>query len=339
MNKEPIFNSSYYNGDWNDPKGGTPMSLYYIKDMPVSDGVNKLRCQMFDCGFRVIRENREWKWWNQTTYEDVDYKNWIKYCKEYLHDESRIIDVLEIHKKVFVYIVKHWPEMFYYAEISRHENGFHYIFYFDTERTGENWNKCKQISHAIIKQAFIGCGYEEIINLKQAGSWNDVFDDCTDSEYQLCYITKKHPMMNALCTGEVKDYDDIELKDLKPQKTRYVNNGDEYIITVEKTGLKEGYKTEYIDHFQRWNLFDALKRIYPETYLEEYDYCCEHIPEQEGHTVQWYKSRSEGSSWEADWDKDCYVDSDLLRQFGYEVSFTKKTKNKGKIDYLNILGL
>lgn len=337
--KEPLFNSSYYDSDWNDPRGGKLMGLYYIKDMPISDGINRLRCQMFDNGYRVVTENYKPEFWNQTTYEDVDYKNWIIYCKEYLHDESKIIDVLEIHKKVFIYIVKHWGEMFYYSEISRHENGFHYIFYFDIERTKENWKKCKNISHAIVKQAFINCGYEEIINLKKGKSWNDVFDDCTDSEFQLCYITKKHPMMNKFCTGEVKEYPDLEVVDYKPIKTKYVNNGDDYIINIEKHELKEGEIVNYIDHFQRWILYNSLRRCFPQTYENEWIYCCDHMTQTDTHSTSWYKERKEGKDWGNEFNENCYVDKDLLKMFGYDVVFIQKTRNKGNIDFLNLLGI
>ena len=336
--KEPLFNTTCYDDDILDPKGGSRMALYYIKDMPDMQPGEKRRCQLFDCGYRITRALMDYKYWNQCTYEDVDYKNWIKYYTDYEPDPQKIVPVERIFRDVFYYIVKHWPEMFYYAEISRHNNGFHYIFYFDTERTRENWIKCKNISHSIVKQAFINCGYGDIINLKKGECWNDVFDDCTSSVYQLCYITKNYAWMNHLCTGEMKEYNDLVIESIeKQEKARYVSNCDEYIINVVKTPLPDDVKTDYIDHYQRWTLYISLRRLFTDTYENEYDYCCEHIPEQEGHSVNWYKSRKEGTSWDRDYHGDEYIDTDLLKKFGYTVTFTKKTNKKGNIDFINLL--
>ena len=164
--KEPLFNTKDYSDEYNDPQGGTLMSLYYIKDMrPIAEG-NRRRCQLCDCGYRATNDNSDIKVWNQCQYEDIDYKNWIYYCKNYLKDESRIIKPDVIYVNVVNEIIKNWSEILYYYELSRSGQGFHFIFYFDIERTKENWKKTKNISHAIIKQAFINCGYSEIINFE-----------------------------------------------------------------------------------------------------------------------------------------------------------------------------
>ncbi len=352
MIEQPLFNSIDYGDEYRDPQGGTLMGLYYIKDMkPIRKG-NRRIVQMCDCGFRATNANAEIsKHWNQCQYEDIDYKNWIHYCKKYLKDESKLIKPEIVYVNVINKIIKNWPETLYYYEVSRHGEGFHFIFYFNIERNKENWNKTKNISHAIVKQAFIDCGYEEIINFDGVKDENGnklvnkVFDGCTDAWNQLLYLTMKKACINSLCTGEVKEYPDIEIVDYKPKKVKYVNNGDEYIISVEKTELKEGEYVDYIDHIQRWHLYNGLKRCYQDDFMDEWLYCCEHMRQgPNNHTTEWYKSLDEGSTWDKDFEDDCYVDSKLLKMFGYEVTFTKKSMNKAankelKDCYKNILGL
>lgn len=336
--KEPLFNTIDYNDSYNDPKGGTLMSLYKINDMPpIKEGLRR-RCQMCDCGFRATNNNSEIVNWNQCQYEDIDYKNWIHYWKE--HDESKVISPETIYVNVVNYIINKWPETLYYYEVSRHGEGFHFIFYFDVERTVDNWKNTKNISHAIMKQAFIDCGYSDIINFDGGGTVNKVFDSCTDRWNQLIYLSMNNAHINSLCTGEVKEYDNLTVTDYKPTKDRYVNNGDEYIVTVEKKELDSGKYVDYIDHIQRWHLYNSLRRCYGDDFEDEWNYCCEHIPNgPNDHTFEWYKSRREGNTWDKDYTDDCYIDKDLMKMFGYEVTFTKKTKNKGRIDYINLLGI
>ena len=345
---EPLFNTIVYNESYPDPQGGTKMGLYYIRDMkPVPPNCRR-RCQMCDCGFRATNGNTDVKSWNQCQYEDVDYKNWIEYYTKYEDDSSKILPPEEIYSTVVKYILSHWPETLYYYELSRSGKGFHFIFYFDVERTVDEWKHTKNMSHAIIKKAFIDCGYEDIINFNGNGKTNKVFDSCTDRWNQLIYLTKNEARINSLCSGEIKEYDNLEVIDYKPKRDKYVNNGDEYIITVEKNPLSDGEYADYIDHIQRWNLYNSLRRCYgDDDFEDEYFYCCKHIPEQNGHIFEWYKDyeNNEGSSWDKDFSDDCYVSKELLKMFGYTVNFTKKTINKGNTNkelqdcYKNILGL
>lgn len=342
----PLFNALDWTDSYGEPTGGTKMGLYYIKDMkPVKEG-NRRRCQMCDCGYRATNSNSDVSNWNQCQYEDIDYKNWIFYWKQYGKDESKIIEPMAILVNVVNNIIKKWPENLYYYELSRSGEGFHFVFYFDIERTLDNWKKTKNISHAIIKQSFIDCGYEDIINFEGFTDENGhkvvnkVFDSCTDRWNQLLFLTMNNGTLNTLCTGEMKEYSDLEVVDYKPVKERYVNNGDEYIITVEKHELEDNEYVDYIDHIQRWHLYNGLRRCYGDDWLDEWNYCCRHIPEgPNDHTFEWYKSMKEGTSWDKDFEDDCYVDKELLSIFGYDVTFTKKTKNKGRCDYLNLLGL
>lgn len=337
--KDPLFNSLDYSDTYNDPKGGTLMGVYYIKDMkPIAQG-NRRRCQMCDCGYRATNDNSNISVWNQCQYEDVDYKNWIDYYTNYEDNSSVIIAPEVVYSKVVNHIISNWPHNIYYYEMSRSGKGFHFIFYFDVERTLDNWNRTKNISHAVIKQAFIDCGYEDIINFDGKGKVNKVFDSCTDRWNQLVYLTLNNAKINTKCTGEIIEYDNLTVVDYKPKHDKYVNNGDEYIITVEKNELKDGEYADYIDHIQRWHLYNALRRCYGDDFEDEWNYCCEHIPEQNGHTLSWYKSRTEGSTWDKDYTDDCYVDAELMSMFGYTVTFTQKTKNKGRTDFINILGI
>lgn len=343
--KHPLFNTIDYSDSYKDPVGGTLMGLYYISDMkPVKEG-NRRRVQMCDCGFRATNSNSSISNWNQCQYEDIDYKNWIHYWRDYMKDESKIIDCNTIYVNVVNYIIKHWPHNLYYYEVSRHGEGFHFIFYFDIERNIDNWKKTKIISHSIINQAFIRCGYENIINFDgkdENGNQviNKVFDSCTDRWNQLLYLTLNKGHLNSLCTGEVIEYDDLEVIDYKPTKVKYVNNGDDYIINVEKHELENGVYVDYIDHFQRWHLYNSLRRCYGDDFEDEWSYCCEHIPiGPNDHSTEWYKERSEGSSWDKDYQDNSYIDKDIMKMFGYTVTFTPKTKKKGKNDFINILGL
>ena len=338
MMKHPLFNTSMYDETIPDPREGTKMGLYIIPDMPDLKDGRKRRCQMADCGFRV--GNKTWKteYWNQCCYEDIDYKFYIQYFEE--KDPSKVVPVMSLYTDIVKCICSNWPETFYYAELSRHENGFHFIFYFDVERTEENIKKCKMMSKRIIKTAFIKCGYGDIIDFALNEKNGKVFDTCTESKLQLIYLTKNKAVMSNLCTGELKEYDDlVEIEEKKEYTAHFNTSMDDFIIDVEKTQMPEGQVVEYIDHIERWHLYISLRIMYPETYEEEYSYCCDHMTEANGHTVEWYKSMIEGSSWDRDFEnkdnkKELRVNKELVKKFGYDVTFVRKSNRTCNIDYL-----
>lgn len=333
--KHPLINTIWYDKDTNDPRSGTKMLLYHIYDMPYIKENERRRCQLMDSGFRVSSENYKEEYWDNLTYEDIDYKFWIEYWDEI--DKSKVIDPFEIYDKVKQYLIDRFVDCIYYSEMSRSCKGFHFLFYFDVPRTKEWRDKCKKLSARIIKTAFIECGYKDIIEFKLNDNSGCVFDDCTNSVYQLCYLTKNKWWLNKCCTGKYIEYDGLCELDKKKDVQTYASNNDDYIIDVDKYELNDDYKVDYINHFERWNLFRSLKNMYPETYEDEWDYCCDHMTEANGHTAEWYKNMTEGRGW--DDDESTYIDKDLVKKFGYNVTFIKKTNKKGKINYIDLLKL
>lgn len=337
--EHPLINTIWYDKDTNDPRSGTKMLLYTVEGMPNIKENEKRRCQLFDNGYRVSTENYKEEYWDKLTYEDIDYKNWINYWEK--HDKSKIVPPEEIYEKIIRHLATEYTNNAYYAELSRSGKGFHFLFYWDVPRTKEWRDKCKKLGARIIKTAFIKCGYEEIINFDGKNDTNKVFDGCSNSVFQLCYITKNKYWINRCCNGIWTEYDGLaEIEEKKAFKKFSLNN-DQYIINTTKTLLDDTYKVEYIDHYERWALYTSLRLMFPDTYEEEYEYCCDHMT-QGDHNTQWFKDMTEGSSWDKKFEENTdeyFVNKDLVKKFGYDVTITKKTRKRSKIEYLNLLGL
>lgn len=309
-----LFNWCCYDTDIDDPRAGKKMKIGNVTQIQKSDGTNRTRCQTFDCGFRVNNELLDFKYWNNVIYEDIDYK-------KYIMTHNHYVDPVYVQNVITQYLMQNYRTVFMMSELSRSETSFHFYFCFDVERNRANRERYKAICDAIILNAFIVKGFEEIIR------YDGVFDDCTDSPVQMVYMTKNNLLINHSCTGNTN------MLHLDGLNIRWTNDGsvepvsirrDDYEITFEKND--DVHEHEYIAHHTRWLLFDGLSRLYRgDELFREWCRCAEMIPCANGHDTDFYMNEPYKNHWDEKLEGDEYIDVDLLHSFGYDVTFTKHT--------------
>ena len=304
------FNWLSYNTDFKDPKAGTKMKTDCYKNIPKSDDINKTRIQLFDCGYRVTKDTLDYSNWNQCIYKDIDYKYY------YWSDEENKISPEVLYYNVVNKLIEMCPDNFMDAEISRSGIDFHLFFGFDCERSELSRDFYNDYVNDIIKKCFNELGYKYIFDYPK------VFDSCTNSIYQLCYVTKNKWIHNYRFTGN------ISLKPVKKEtnieKSNNIINKKQDVFFIGKREVKE---VEYIEHILRWRLFNSLSRIFldPLKLKEEWEYCANLIPEVNGHTKEYYRNCPYTiNDWNDILKGDEYIDIVLLKKFGYDVYVKNK---------------
>lgn len=323
MRRQPVFNFYPVRGDDSLPKNGQQVQLMYIKDMYKKDNMF-LYTQMCDAGFRMGKENVDYTKWNQCIFEDIDYKFYIENHEEY-------IEPIKIYKEVCDYLYTNYKNVYYYAELSRHMNSFHFIFYYNVARNNNNRMMCKAASDFIIRKAFTDLGYKNIIEYEK------VFDDCSDSFFQACFMTLNDYKINNECDGlnaekimtdnyfSIKEiYDRLFMKRTnRKHKHKYENNGSKEDWEISFSDNNTKYSGPYLNHHERWYVFKSLAGMFNKDELKnEWENCAIQLPEGNNHTIQFYINEPEKNNWYRLVTGNEYVDSDLLRQFGYDVKFT-----------------
>lgn len=319
MNK-PLFNFSYVENTEKLPKNNTQLMLMYIEDIIKKEGM-MMFSQMCDAGYRMGIKNEDYKYWNQCTFEDIDYK-------KYMAVNNGALDPETIYDALWNWIYDNYKDILYYAELSRSKKGFHFIFYFNVNRTKNNRLMCKALSIYVIHKAFEACSLKYILDTK------GVYDNCTNSFYQPCFLTLNDYKINKECTGmgsgemlnnnyfNIKSiYDKLTTKKYTKKEKSTIKN-DEWNIEFENSDIC--YNGPYLEHHERWNLFDYLSGLCGEDddrLKEEWIKCARQLPEGNGHNTEFYIKEPYKNHWDKKRDTNNYIDKEVLRQFGYSIKF------------------
>ncbi len=274
----------------------------------------KNQVQMSSYDYRVIKDT-PYKYWNGCIFIDIDYKKWI-------HDyPDDVISPEYILRKVFTYMEEHYPLNLYYGELSRSNKGFHFIFYYDCDRTRQMFDYYNRYTRRIVEVSFEKCGFSEIIHHK------GVLDECTKSFSQCCYLTRNQELFNEFCTGDLVNYPGIQIEcseeedyQLKQYKS---NNRWNFSLKHRDDSITQ---VEYIDHFQRWNLFNSLSVIFKDglELKREWERCSRMIPEENGHDYEYYSEIPYRGDWYRKLTGNEFVNTSLLEDFGYTINVTPK---------------
>ena len=345
MNK-PLFNYTTYpkkilkDGEYieyHGPKGGSKLLIYKINDITTTKGGNSAYIQMFDSGFKIYTPNFDIKYWNGCVFEDIDYKKYIKNNDNYIVPEK-------IYEDVWNYMIENYKDIIYYGELSRSCKGYHFIFYFNVGKSLNNFLMCKAASTFIIKKAFKECGYKKELN------YDGVYDDCTDSIFQLCYITLNERKINEEITGNCDNVFENYYYSIKNEYERIANKTRNRISSKMEHSSKQKddkwdikYSTdeydngevEYMNHHQRYYLFCSLSGLCgndDEMLKKEWEKCAMKIPEQNGHTKSYYCKAPYINDWNKKRTGNEYIDSELLKKFGYEININIKEKYENTVD-------
>ena len=334
-----------YDKNRNDPRCGKKcFKTTTFKELNPTDDKFLCRAQLFITEERINNEllNEYWNKWDNVTYYDIDSKHYWKsddgegpiITERYEKDNPEIV-----YNFVYNWLINNYRYNICDSECSRSKFGYHFYFKWDCERTEYNRNYYAQVGRAIIKKAFIECGYKHIIDYPK------VFDDCTNSPVQLVYPTKINWYHNYYCTGKIGNYNDLDInldfvkkkendkikKDLETATGMKLNSNNRQYDYVLK-GKRNVDKVDYIEHHIRWRLFDSLSTIFNDPNELKKEWCeCAKKKKKKKHSYEFYcdepYKNGEEYSWFIKLTGNEYCDKELLNDFGYDVEIIKISSN------------
>lgn len=334
----PIISFITYSEQIPEPRTGTAMQCWFVDKVPEIKHGDKGIVQFQEGGYRMAEVNRDISKWSNVTNEDIDWKNWLYFCEIY---SKEIEDPVITYMNVCKYLLVNYHTLFLYSEMSRSKKGFHFWFRWNCERTEENFEKYKRLSYWLIHRAFEKLGYSEGINLMKGHEgdkgWGNVHDKCTNSYYQLCYMTQINSFVNKNCSGYIPDNLEESL-DIPNEESKVTFNNDQSgEMTITNVKINDIKNVDYIEHHIRWSLFDSLMFVFGEEYVkEQWIRCCKMIPELNGHDVNFYINEPDKNKWYKRYNeekhKTCNIN--LLKQFGYDIQFKIKQKQNSRLENL-----
>ena len=155
---------------WILPKGGDKMEVKTLRDIATpykEEKTANVWLQMFDCGYRVTTENIDWKSWNGCVYSDIDSKHYYNECRKF--------DTEKLRNGLHEYLLINHNFNYLGLQASNSGTGYHILFYFEVEKSEENFKKCAQRVKEIVAEAFAKIGAREIFE------WPKVADRCSAS--------------------------------------------------------------------------------------------------------------------------------------------------------------
>ncbi len=329
--KQPKFNWKTYPMDYNELSSGTKMNVSELTKIKPAKENELTRMLCFNSGIRQSKDLQNWNAWNGCVFIDVDYKN-------YLAVNENAPEPIQVFAHVWTYLAENYSDHFYYGEYSRSKKGFHFIFYTETEYpTEERRQYLLMKANAAVIKAFIDCGYKEAIEYKEIKNGveiNKVLDTCTNSPYQICYITLCGKF-NDKCTGDwrisTKGLDDI-IEKIKNKYTHKKNKKiSDCIYKSKLLKVNNIQSVPYIEHLVRRNLFKSLSTLFKgEELKKEWTRCAKLIPEKHNHDTEYYINVPYMLDWYESLTDNEYCDKNLLRIFGYDVkinTFHKQLSN------------
>lgn len=309
------------------PKNGSYTKPKTLEEIQVVERPTKNFVQMMNNGFRTGVDGLDYDYWNGCIFEDIDYK-------KYLESFPTGIPANIVYKDICEFLIFNFSNIFYYSEMSGSEKGFHFIFFFNVKKTEKNWKMCKAISTFVIKYAFCASGYSNEIDYK--GVW----DDCANTIYQPCFITKKQGVIYEKYNGDVMPIVNEHRYDIEKVFNRMFNNKyvpkeseykrEDWEIHWKREKEVDGY-VGYYEHSARWNIFKSLSGLCgdnQELLDKEWNYVANHIEPQNGHDTYYYEKVPYRLDWNRNRTGDEYVDKDILKDFGYEIEFKYIGDNK-----------
>lgn len=303
---------------WALPKSGKQMSIGNLDEISskITNETEKGSepwCQVFDTGYRVSKENIDYSKWNGFTFTDVDSKHFYMEVKPF--NVQALLEGLYCQGQLF------FKENFYCIYMTNSQQGYRILWYWDCERTEENFKKCSILTYRFTKELFYKCGDQakDIIEYVSKDKKFRVLDYCSKSIYQGFYLTKnKIWYAQETPTGEC-NLDDVSEEELYKTSNSnriigdYKQHADIYDKTTPKTDI------EYHDHYARWKLYDALIVLFKskDKVDEEWKYICDILPEGNGHNKSFYLREPEGGNWFKKFTPDRFHNLNCLKSFGY----------------------
>lgn len=314
--------------EYTRPHTGDPMNLgkiEYIQKLIPND--NHLKdgdpfCQVFNTGYRVATENLEYKNWMGLTFSDIDSKYYYTFNKPF--NVNRLLNAI---KDTAPYLFNY---NFYGVQLTNSKTSFRIWWYWECERTEENFIKCCILSDKYSKELFYSFGKDgqEIIDYTTGG--HRVLDRCSKSIMQGFYLTRNELFLNEFRYCD--DYGSCHLDDINIEDVYKTSD----VIKFECDGLQNdnvSFKCKhdinkdelrYFPHQHRRCIYEALIVLFNDRKIvdDEWKYISTLLPETDGivagHSSEFFMNEPNKNRWFDRFNAKTYHDLSWLRNFGYE---------------------
>ena len=244
---EPKFNTgSHY------CKGGEKMSVLCLNKVDVNsqDKDKQSWLQMFNCGYRVTRENVDWNTWNGCVFVDIDSKHYYNEVKKF--DTDGLFNGLDY------WLSTEFQDYYFNIQKSHSGTSYHIMFYFNVERTELNFKKCVNYAREIIRSTFSTLGIEDIIN------YNGVLDKCCVSAFQGMYLSSNpikynDSIENNQWFGKFDEIDEYEIEDAYETKTTITKNSK---TTYKLASCVDECEIKDWSHNTRWQIMNFIAHYF-----------------------------------------------------------------------------
>lgn len=287
--------------------------------------------QIFTNGYRVITESLNYAEWNGITFNDVDSKFFYKFCKPF--DTDKLLHAIHEAGQYMYY------NNFYAVHLTNSKLGYRIFWYWDCERTEENFKKCCILSEKYTKEIFYSFGEQgkDIIDFNYNG--HRVLDHCSNSIMQGSYVTVNNILYSELTDND--KYGACELKDISLEQVYKINNVQFKTkeLPVEYKGKEQVSKENlrYYPHSHRRCIYEALIRLFNKKEIvdKEWEYIASLLPENDdgngGHPTKFYINEPNKNKWYERY----FKNNNVVHRLDWLIPFGYKYNDKNEYIYIN----
>lgn len=307
-------------------RGGEKMEVDTLDNIQKHSNINKPKdaqpwIQIFNNGFRVTNENLNWEEWTGFTWIDIDSKWFYKF--EHPFDVNKLLNAI-IDKAPYMYNYN-----YYCCHLSNSKQGYRIFWYWNCEKTEENFKKCCLLTEQYTRNLFYSFGNQakEIIDYKK--DKHKVLDNCSRSIFQGSYVTINKIYYSQFI--EDNDFGACNLEDISLEQIYQTNN---IIKTIGSFNQKEHVKLcsiekidstslHYYPHSHRRCIYEALIVLFDDKIKvdEEWKRIANLLPETDGmnggHNHSFYEKEPNKNRWYDRFNKDVIHNLNWLDSFGY----------------------
>lgn len=278
--------------------------------------------QVFGNGRRVTNDNITWNDWNGITFSDLDTKLFYKHVQQF--DVQKLLNI--IHENIqFKYNYN-----YYCCYISPGGLSYRILYYWDCERTEENFMKCALLTEQYTRDLFYSFGTQgkQIIDFTYGKS--KVLDSCSKSSKQGLYVSNNKIMFSDFTDDNFFgscDIEDISIEQLYKLNIKKTLGGDKQIDNVKfrkRIGVDRN-KVSYYPHHYRRCIYEALMVLFNKNrdkVDEEWEYIANMIPTSDGdgggHPTQFYMNEPDKNHWFDRFNDNVNHSLHWLDDFGYK---------------------
>lgn len=276
--------------------------------------------QVFNNGYRVTSDSVDYSEWCGFTFNDIDSKWFYDYNKPF--NVQKLLEGIVKTAETLYY------SNFYAVHLSNSKKGYRIFWYWNCERTKENFIKCCILSEKYTKEVFYSMGEQTRSIIDYCKDGKRVLDRCSKSIFQGFYVTVNKiyysSLINTSDFGSC-DISDINIEDIyKVSESTFISNSSNVNIKyLSNNGEIKQDEIRYYPHQHRRCLYEALIVLFKDKSKvdEEWKRICMYLPQTDGfgngHNTEFYKKEPDRNRWFDRFNKKTVHKCDWLKPFGY----------------------